>query len=254
MSLTQQLLLRSLVARFWDQPYRENLVRWGTAIHDRFLLPHFIGQDFEDVIEETRLSGIPIENSWFAPHVEFRFPLIGEIAQQSIKLELRRAIEPWYVLGEQPGGGGTSRFVDSSVERLQVKVDGFIDPRYQLTCNGRLVPLHPTGTVGQFVAGVRYRAWQPPHCLHPTIGVDDPLVFDLFDTWMDRSLGGCRYHVDHPGGVNSGLFPVNANEAEARRASRFEAIGHTPGILQNLEIQANAEFPLTLDLRRGKTE
>ena len=192
MSLTQQLLLRGLVARFWEQPYREGLVDWNTTLHDRFLLPHYVTQDFEDVLEETFAAGIPMSTTWFQPHFEFRFPIIGTFAQRGIEVELRQAIEPWYVLGEEPAGGATARYVDSSVERLQVKVQGMTGERHILTCNGRPVPLHPTGAEGEFVAGVRYRAWQPPHCLHPTIPVDEPLVFDLVDTWMHRSVGGCR--------------------------------------------------------------
>ncbi len=252
MSLTQQLLLRALVSRFWDQPYKEKLADWNTAIHDRFLLPHFVGQDFADVIEETQAAGVPLELAWFAPHFEFRFPKIGEISQRGIHIELRDAIEPWYVLGEEPGGGYTARYVDSSVERMQVKVQGMVDERHVITCNGRRLPLQPTGTIGEFVAGVRYRAWQPPSCLHPTIPVDEPLVFDVLDTWMGRSIGGCRYYVGSPGGNNPDSFPVNALEAESRRASRFLKLGHTPGTMPIPPEEPNARFPTTLDLRKGR--
>ena len=171
MSLTQHLLLRSLIARFWKQPYRQSLVRWRTEIHDRFLLPYFVRQDMDDVIDELNEFGYPLESEWFAPHFEFRFPLYGTIEHRGIELELRQAIEPWNVLGEEPGPGGTARYVDSSVERMQVLVNGMVDSRHVVTCNGNRVPLHPTGTNGQFVAGVRYRAWQPANCLHPTIPV-----------------------------------------------------------------------------------
>ncbi len=191
-----------------------------------------------------------MKTEWFAPHREFRFPRIGEFTQRDIHVELRQAIEPWYVLGEEPAGGQTARYVDSSVERLQVKVRGMTDPRHVLTCNGRRVPLRPTGTVGEFVAGVRYRAWRPPTCLHPTIPVDTPLVFDVLDTWMRRSVGGCRYHAGHAGGLNPESFPVNANEAESRRAARFFPFGHTPGTMQVPQPESNSDFPTTLDLRR----
>ncbi len=254
MSLTQQLLLRSLVARFWEQPYREKLVHWGTTLHDKFLLPHFVWSDLREVIDECRDFGIPLEVDWFASHFEFRFPRIGTINQLGIEMELRQGVELWYVLGEEPGGGGTTRYVDSSVERLQVKVTGMTDLRHLVTCNGRRVPLCATGTAGEFVAAVRYRAWQPPSCLHPLIEVHTPLVFDLFDSWNGRSIGGCTYHVSHPAGRNYDTFPVNAYEAEARRAARFFAAGHTPGPMPSPAAESNPLFPLTLDLRRVKPD
>jgi uncharacterized protein (DUF2126 family)/transglutaminase-like putative cysteine protease len=250
MSLTQQLLMRALVARFWTEPYRAPLVHWGTGLHDRFMLPHFVAQDFQEVLEELQTVGFPIEQEWFAPHFEFRFPLLGQITQRNVEIELRRALEPWNVLGEEPVMGSTARNVDSSVERMQVKVRGMTDSRHVLTCNGRRVPLHPTGTPGEFVAGVRYRAWQPPACLHPTIGVHTPLVFDLVDTWNSRSVGGCTWHVSHPGGLSYDRFPVNAYEAESRRAARFFGMGHTGGRFAAPQSEHNRDYPMTLDLRR----
>ncbi|HTZ98884.1 MAG TPA: transglutaminase family protein [Candidatus Aquilonibacter sp.] len=249
MSLTQHLLLEALIAAFWKQPYREKLVRWRTEVHDRFMLPHFVRQDMEDVVTDLNRAGYPFHLDWFAPHFEFRFPLYGTVEYRGIELELRQAIEPWHVLGEEAASTGTARYVDSSVERLQVLASGMVDPRHVITCNGRRVPLHPTGTNGQFVAGVRYRAWQPPNCLHPTIGVHSPLVFDIFDTWSARSIGGCTYHVTHPGGRSYERFPVNAYEAEARRMGRFFKFGHTPGPMSVGEEKISKEFPLTLDLR-----
>ena len=251
MSLVQQLLMRSLVARFWAEPYLpERLARWGTALHDDFMLPHFVWEDLRDVVDELRAFGYPLELGWFAPHLNFRYPLLGDFAAAGVEVELRMALEPWHVLGEENAAGGTARYVDSSLERVEVKASGLVPERHALTCNGRRVPLQPTGAAGEFVAGIRYRAWNPPSALHPTIGVHVPLVIDLVDTWMGRSLGGCQYHVAHPGGINYTTFPVNALEAEARRLARFFRTGHTPGPMVVPAEVPNPEFPHTLDLRR----
>jgi uncharacterized protein (DUF2126 family)/transglutaminase-like putative cysteine protease len=250
MSLVQQLLLCSLVARFWKAPYTQKLARWGTELHDRFMLPHFIQQDFQDVLFEMRQSGYPLQEAWFAPHFEFRFPRAGSVEQRGVLFELRQALEPWHALGEEGTGSGQVRYVDSSVERVQVKVNGMTDACHIITCNGRRVPLYPTGVNGEYVAGVRYRAWQPPSCLHPTISVHTPLVFDILDTWLERSLGGCSYHVAHPGGRSYETAPVNAREAEGRRLSRFSLLAHTPGPMTVPPEERRPECPLTLDLRQ----
>jgi uncharacterized protein (DUF2126 family)/transglutaminase-like putative cysteine protease len=272
MSLAQMLLLRALVARFWKQPYRKPLVRWGTLLHDRHMLPHYLWADLKDVIDDLKSAGFPFQLDWYKPFLEFRFPRYGTLQINDIQIELRTAIEPWHVLGEESTSQGTARYVDSSIERLQVKVSGLTDSRYVLACNGRRVPLVDTGTHGEAVAGVRYRAWQPPSALHPTIGIHTPLVFDLIDTWNGRAVGGCTYRVDHPGGRSYETFPVNAMEAESRRHTRFQDWGHTagsftpppwvaplarffpggtpPGPMTPPALEPAGEFPHTLDLRR----
>lgn len=249
MSLVQSLLLRALVARFWKAPYKGKLINWGTELHDRWMLPHFVAQDIAHVVEDLRSFGYAFEKRWFDPFVEFRFPRYGTVAYEGVELELRQAIEPWNVLGEEMSGGGTSRYVDSSVERMQLRVRGLTDGRHIVTCNGRPLPLQATGSAGEFVAGVRFRAWGPWSALHPTIGVQAPLVFDLVDTWSNKAIGGCTYHVSHPGGRNYDTFPINANEAEARRFARFWNHGHKPGELKIQEETRNPSFPFTLDLR-----
>ena len=272
MSLVQMLLIRTLIAKFWKTPYKGRLVRWGTALHDRFMLHHYVRADLQEVVSELQEAGYPFEMAWLDPFFEFRFPKLGVVNVQDIELELRMAIEPWHVLGEEVTRAGTSRFVDSSVERVQVKLRGLTDSRYVVTCNGRRLILHNIGTHGEYVGGVRYRAWQPPSALHPTIGIHSPLVFDIIDTWNGRAIGGCTYHVSHPGGRHYDTFPVNAYEAEGRRISRFGTNGHTPGVIQSQASgpttghfltegtspgpmavppeEVNAEYPYTLDLRR----
>jgi uncharacterized protein (DUF2126 family) len=251
MSLTQQLLVRALIAQFWRKPYRQKLVPWGNSLHDRFMLPYFVQLDWEDVVSDLNRAGYGFHSDWFAPHFEFRFPPIGSVDVRGMHLELRHALEPWNVLGEEASSGGTARSVDSSVERLQVKLTGMVAGRFAVLCNGRPVPLHPTGKDGEFVAGVRYRAWQPTSCLHPDIPIHSPLIFDIVDTWSGHAVGGCTYHVVHPGGRANEQYPVNAYEAESRRLARFTGFGHTPGPISVPSERPNLEFPLTLDLRRA---
>jgi uncharacterized protein (DUF2126 family) len=256
MSSAQQLLLRALVARFWESPYRAPATRWGTELHDRFMLPTFIQQDFDDVIADMNRTGYAFDVSWFAPHYEFRFPMIGSIQSAGMELTLRNALEPWHVMGEESAAGGNARYVDSSLERIEVRVTGMNQSRYVVTCNSQAMPLQSTGTVGEFVASVRYKAWNPPSSLHPTIGVHAPLTFDIVDTWSEHSIGGCEYHVAHPGGLSYENLPVNSFEAESRRLSRFKATGHTPGPMvippATINVPGSREFPFTLDLRRQR--
>ncbi|OYV34526.1 MAG: IMP dehydrogenase [Rhodospirillales bacterium 20-64-7] len=250
MSAAQVLLMRSAIAAFWEKPYERRLVRWGTRLHDEFLLPHYAEADFRDALAELEAFGFGLQPEWFAPHLEFRFPQVGEIALRDMRVELRHALEPWHVLGEEQTSGGTARYVDSSAERLQAKVSGWVDERYTLACNGVAVPLQRTEVPGEYVAGVRFKAWQPYSALHPTIPAQVPLVFDVYDNWSGRSLGGMSHHVAHPGGRAYDDFPVNANSAEARRRSRFFPHGHSPGPMEPPRAVQGPELPRTLDLRR----
>ncbi len=272
MSLLQMLLIRGLIAKFWNKPYKHDLVRWGTELHDKFMLPHYVHRDIQDVVDDLNSAGYPFQMSWFEPFFEFRFPHYGTVRIAGIEMEIRMGIEPWHVLGEEMSSSGTARFVDSSLERVQVKIKGLNDTRYVLLCNGNRVPLRETGIQEEYVCGIRYRAWQPPSALHPTIGVDTPLSFDIVDTWNNRSVGGCTYYVAHPGGRHYDSFPINAYEAESRRVSRFGDTSHTQDVLRPAPYmtivahyieqnrlpflcdpppaEINKSYPYTLDLRK----
>jgi len=250
MSLAQQVLIRALIARFWAAPATGNLTRWGTTLGDRFMLPHFVWSDFLEVLADLKAHGFDLNPDWFTAQAEFRFPFCGEVEVEDAKLELRQALEPWHVMGETGAIGGTVRYTDSSVERLQAKLTCSTPGRYIVTCNQRQMPMQQVGS-GVAVAAVRYKAWQPPLALHPVLKIDAPLTFDLYDTWTGRAIGGCTYHVKHPGGRSYDTFPVNGNEAEARRLSRFQPFGHTAGFWQPVPETPHPEFPMTLDLRRA---
>ena len=249
MGLVQILLIRGLIAMFWRRPHDRPLVRWGTELHDKFMLRHFIDDDFQTVINDLCKSGYYFERAWFDAFMEFRFPRIGGVNVAGLELQLFAALEPWHVLGEESSTQGTSRFVDSTLERIQVTLDNATSNRYIVTCNGRKVPLRNTGTRGRQVAAVRYKAWEQPSSLHPSVAPHNPLVFDVIDVDNQRSLGGCTYYVSHPGGRNYDTFPVNAAEAEARRHARFWEIGKTQGRIRIPPDEQHPEQPLTLDLR-----
>ena len=242
MSLMQMLLVRTLVSLFWKKPYKHKLVRWGSELHDKFLLEHYVKEDIKDIVEQLNNEGYPFKLDWFDPFFEFRFPLYGLVEINAMQLELRMAIEPWNVLGEEMTGRGTSRYVDSSLERIQVKLNNFTIERYTLTCNGVKVELSPTGIKGEYVAGVRFKAWDPWSALHPTIGVDTPLVFDIVDDWNQKSIGGCTYFIAHPGGLSYDNYPINSLEAESRRINRFWDIGLTQDDASPKELVATTNF------------
>ena len=250
MALAQNLLVRAIIARCWEGSDHLPVSRWGNALQDRWHLPRYLDLDMADVCRDLQAHNLPVEASWFRPHSDFRMPVLGRFVTDGIEIELRQAIEPWHVLGEEATAGGQARYVDSSCERLQVLVKGGNNRRYAITCNGYRLPLQPTGISDELVAGVRYRAWQPPSCLHPTIPIDTPLTFDVFDSWNGRAIAGCTYHVVHPGGRAFETRPINANEAEGRRANRFTTFGHTPQTFVPIDVPLVPEVPHTLDLRR----
>lgn len=252
MNLAQQLLIRGVVAAFWHQPYKQPLVRWGTMLYDRFMLPHFVWTDLCNALDKLGQLGVSLDPGWYLPQYEFRFPVIGEMVTGDVRMELRNAIEPWYLMGEDPAGGGTARFVDSSMERLQLTLDGFDPAKHAVLCNGHQVPMHPSEITGRYLAGIKYRAWQAPRCLHPTIGVNVPLQIELVNRFSNRSMAGCRYHAADPSGRAHEVFPINAYEADARRSARFETHTLTGGKLMIPDLPPSRspnDYPITFDLR-----
>ncbi len=276
MNIVQLLLIRSLVAAFWNTPYRHKLIDWNTDLHNKFMMHYYVKEDMNDVVYYLRDQGIPFDREWLDVFLDFRFPILGTVNVKGINMTIRAGIEPWIVLGEEMSSSGTARYVDSSVERIEVMVEDFHPERYQVLCNNIVVPMVKTAYNGKYVAAVRYKAWAPPSALHPTIGVNTPLVFDIYDTWNERAIGGCTYHVMHPGGRNYDTFPVNSLEAESRRMTRFWEFNHSPkaettvmnpeatsyqnsyvtthaDTKTNIEVKKipiSPEFPHTLDLRR----
>jgi uncharacterized protein (DUF2126 family) len=250
MATAQMILARAVVAATAGEPYDQPLVRWGQALHDRFLLPFWLWRDFEDVLATLETRGFPLPRDAYRPFLDLRCPVVGRMQAGDVVLEVRNALEPWHVLGEEPSGGGTSRYVDSSMERVEVRVDGLIAERHQVLVNGLELPMRATGTAGEAVGGVRFRAWAPAHSLHAHIGIHHPLRFDVLDRWARRSLGACAYHVWHPEGRAFDTPPLTRFEASARRAQRFTLEGPSPWPVTVHPTTPHPDAPCTLDLRR----
>jgi len=250
MAGAQMLLMRGLTARLAESHYKQPLVRWGTQLHDRFMLPHYLWSDFLDVVADLNAHGVALDAEWYRPFLDFRCPVIGTLDLPDLSLELRNALEPWPTLGEEAQGSITSRYVDSSMERVQVIAHGLVEGRHQVLVNGLVLPMTSTGREREHVAGVKFRAWQPPHCLQPHVGIHHPLRFDIVDLWGHRSLGGCQYHVWHPEGRGFEHVPLTAFEASARRAQRFTTDHMAPWPVHPRVVAPSPEQPYTLDLRR----
>ncbi|MGC9502782.1 transglutaminase family protein [Baaleninema sp.] len=250
--LLQLLLVRAFVAWFWETPYREPLTRWGTALHDRFMLPHYLELDFRAVLEDLNDAGYTFEFDGFAPFFEFRFPPYGVVSREGVTLELRHAIEPWNVLGEEMSKSGTARYVDDTMERVQVKLsgDGDLLRRYAVVCNGYRVPLGLSGKPGELVAGVRFRARSYETLSHPAIAPHAPLSFTVVELESRRAIAACTYYVTPPDRSSDEEFPKNAEEARSRRRERFVLQQSPPYPVEAIEPLPEKEFPLTLDLRR----
>jgi uncharacterized protein (DUF2126 family)/transglutaminase-like putative cysteine protease len=250
MSIAEVALLRALVVSFARKPYVGTLVRWGQVLHDRFLLPTWLWRDFEDVLAHLERSGLPLPGDAYRVFLEYRCPVVGVLRAGDVKLELRNAIEPWNVLGEETTASGTSRYVDASMERVELRVEGLVPERHAVMVNGLSLPLRSTGVAGEFVGGVRFRAWAPPHSLHPHLGIHHPLRFDILDTWGKRSLGAFAYHVWHPEGRAFLAPPLTRFEAAARRARRFTVESPTAWPATAKPASAHPDAPYSLDLRR----
>lgn len=250
MAAAQVVLVRALVAALAAEPYRHPLVRWGAELHDRFLLPYYMWRDFEDVLAHLAKSGVPLPTEAYRPFVELRCPLVGTLDVDAARVEIRNAIEPWHVLGEEATATGTARYVDSSMERLEIRAYGLDEERYVVAVNGFTLPMRRAAGRDLRVGGVRFRAWCPPHALHPHLGIHHPLRIDVVDTWAKRGVVGGAYHVWHPEGRAFDAPPLTRVEAAARRAQRFTLEGPAPWPLRARPAEPHPEQPYTLDLRR----
>jgi len=258
--LLQMLLLRAFVAWFWRHPCTKPLCRWGADLRDRWLLPYYLHQDFQTVLADLQAAGYPLQASWFTAWWERRFPQYGTVSlldNPLRRLELRAALEPWPVIGTMDGGGA-SRPVDNSMERIQVMLTGAVGDRpqrealgdrYAVLCNGHRVPMRSTGTAGDYVGGVRFRARSTQTAPHPALAPHAPLVFQVLDTWQQTFLGGAIYHVQPPSGEPDQTLPESFEEARSRLTERFVPLqrGTFPDTIPPLIL--HPDTPMTLDLR-----
>ncbi len=262
--LLQMLLVRGLVALFWQRPYTAPLRRLGATLGDRFLLPHYLMGDWQEIMADLDRGGYPFEAEWFDPFWQWRFPIYGRVSLGNNplrQLELRAALEPWPVLGDR-SSAGTARPVDNSMERIQVRLIGAIgEPpqadrlaqRYQVLCNGVPIPLRSTGRVGEYVAGVRYRARPADPSNSPVFSPQVPLTFEVLDTWQRLHLGGAQYHLSSPTGKTYEDLPTSPTEAQARVAERFIPFEGGPWRDKRPPLAIHPDSPHTLDLRIWST-
>ena len=221
MAAAQCLLLRALIAFLAERPADPRLRDFGPELHDRYMLPGELWEDLAEVIRDLDRARLPVQADWFAPFLDRRFPTLGEVAMGDVRMAIRTAHEPWPVLAEEAVAGVVTRFIDAANQRVQVELTGLTPTHHILVCNGRRVPLQPTRTRGRFLAGVRYKAWNPPSSLHPTLWPVYSLVFDLLDARTGEVLGGCTWFPARPSLVGFSAAPAPVASGEPEREPHY---------------------------------